>query len=151
MVTNGKERLERPSHIKNQKERKRGWGTTRCAKERWFGGPPERCLRPRAEPGGGAGGVWLCKRTLGSSRYFEILATKGGQQKYYDTTKAANMAGASDKARFYLEQSIPELQELERKKIFTIVRAFYCPCICLDTDLRCAGRDSHHLTKEIRV
>ncbi|OCL04866.1 hypothetical protein AOQ84DRAFT_300011 [Glonium stellatum] len=29
------------------------------------------------------------------------------------------MAGASDKARFYLEQSIPELQELERKKIFT--------------------------------
>ncbi|MCJ1389008.1 U3 snoRNP protein [Xylographa bjoerkii] len=29
------------------------------------------------------------------------------------------MARASDKARFYLEQSIPELQELERKKIFT--------------------------------
>jgi U3 small nucleolar RNA-associated protein 6 len=29
------------------------------------------------------------------------------------------MAGASDKARFYLEQSIPELQELERKRIFT--------------------------------
>ncbi|KAI9787758.1 MAG: U3 snoRNP protein [Geoglossum umbratile] len=29
------------------------------------------------------------------------------------------MAGASDKARFYLEQSVPELQELERKKIFT--------------------------------
>ena len=32
------------------------------------------------------------------------------------------MAGASDKARFYLEQSIPELQELERKKLFTKVR-----------------------------
>lgn len=31
------------------------------------------------------------------------------------------MAGASDKARFYLEQSVPELQELERKKIFTKV------------------------------
>ncbi|MCJ1244581.1 U3 snoRNP protein [Trapelia coarctata] len=29
------------------------------------------------------------------------------------------MAGASDKARFYLEQSIPELHELERKKCFT--------------------------------
>ncbi|KAL8909171.1 MAG: hypothetical protein Q9207_000345 [Kuettlingeria erythrocarpa] len=29
------------------------------------------------------------------------------------------MAGASDKARFYLEQSVPELQELIRKKIFT--------------------------------
>ena len=29
------------------------------------------------------------------------------------------MAGASDKARFYLEQSVPELQELAAKKIFT--------------------------------
>ncbi|KAL8702298.1 MAG: hypothetical protein Q9224_000060 [Gallowayella concinna] len=29
------------------------------------------------------------------------------------------MAGASDKARFYIEQSVPELQELLRKKIFT--------------------------------
>ncbi|KAL8953608.1 MAG: hypothetical protein Q9222_000534 [Ikaeria aurantiellina] len=29
------------------------------------------------------------------------------------------MAGANDKARFYLEQSVPELQELLRKKIFT--------------------------------
>ncbi|KAI9707122.1 MAG: U3 snoRNP protein [Candelina mexicana] len=29
------------------------------------------------------------------------------------------MSGASDKARFFLEQSVPELQELERKKIFT--------------------------------
>lgn len=31
------------------------------------------------------------------------------------------MAGASDKARFYLEQCVPELQELERKKVFTKV------------------------------
>ncbi|KAI9878672.1 MAG: U3 snoRNP protein [Pleopsidium flavum] len=31
------------------------------------------------------------------------------------------MAGASDKARFYLEQSVPELQEYERKNIFTKV------------------------------
>ena len=29
------------------------------------------------------------------------------------------MAGASDKARFYQEQSVPELQEFARKKIFT--------------------------------
>ncbi|KAI9710569.1 MAG: U3 snoRNP protein [Bogoriella megaspora] len=29
------------------------------------------------------------------------------------------MAGASDKARFYLEKAVPELQDLERKKIFT--------------------------------
>ncbi|KAI4091793.1 MAG: hypothetical protein LQ344_003897 [Seirophora lacunosa] len=29
------------------------------------------------------------------------------------------MAGASDKARFYLEQSVPELQELIRKKLLT--------------------------------
>ncbi|KAL8973255.1 MAG: hypothetical protein Q9183_000055 [Haloplaca sp. 2 TL-2023] len=29
------------------------------------------------------------------------------------------MAGASDKARFYLEQSVPELQELIRKELFT--------------------------------
>ncbi|KAI9843082.1 MAG: U3 snoRNP protein [Sclerophora amabilis] len=29
------------------------------------------------------------------------------------------MAGASDKARFYLEQSVPELQEFERKKVFS--------------------------------
>lgn len=29
------------------------------------------------------------------------------------------MAGASDKARFFQEQSVPELQELARKKIFT--------------------------------
>lgn len=32
------------------------------------------------------------------------------------------MAGPSDKARFYLEQSAGELTELERKKIFTRVR-----------------------------
>lgn len=30
-----------------------------------------------------------------------------------------NMAAASDKARFYLEQQVPELQEYERKGIFT--------------------------------
>lgn len=33
-----------------------------------------------------------------------------------------NMAGASDKARFYLERAVPQLQEFEQKKIFTPVR-----------------------------
>jgi U3 small nucleolar RNA-associated protein 6 len=28
------------------------------------------------------------------------------------------MAGASDKARFYLEQAVPQLQEFKEKKIF---------------------------------
>jgi hypothetical protein len=37
-------------------------------------------------------------------------------------THRADMAGPSDKARFYLEQSATELNELERKKIFTRVR-----------------------------
>jgi hypothetical protein len=32
------------------------------------------------------------------------------------------MAGASDKARFYLERAVPQLQEFEQKKIFTKVR-----------------------------
>jgi len=31
------------------------------------------------------------------------------------------MSGTSDKARFYLEQSVPELQELEQKKVFSKV------------------------------
>jgi len=31
------------------------------------------------------------------------------------------MAGASDKARFYLEQGVPELREWERRQIFTKV------------------------------
>lgn len=34
------------------------------------------------------------------------------------------MAGTSDKARFYLEQSVPELQELAKKEIFTSVGQF---------------------------
>jgi hypothetical protein len=35
------------------------------------------------------------------------------------------MSGVSDKARFYLEQAIPQLQEFEQKKIFTKVRQFH--------------------------
>ena len=33
------------------------------------------------------------------------------------------MSGASDKARFYLEQAVPQLREFEEKKIFTKVCA----------------------------
>jgi hypothetical protein len=36
------------------------------------------------------------------------------------------MAGASDKARFYLEQAVPQLQEFEQKKIFSKVRGSRC-------------------------
>ncbi len=42
----------------------------------------------------------------------------------------STMSGASDKARFYLEQAIPQLQEFEQKEIFTKVRGshpFSCP------------------------
>lgn len=35
------------------------------------------------------------------------------------------MAGASDKARYYLEESVPELRELERKDVFTKVLNLY--------------------------
>jgi hypothetical protein len=34
------------------------------------------------------------------------------------------MAGVSDKARFFLEQTVPELQELERKEVFSRVAKF---------------------------
>jgi len=40
----------------------------------------------------------------------------------------ADMAGPSDKARFYLEQSATELNELERKKIFTRVSSLFFLC-----------------------
>jgi U3 small nucleolar RNA-associated protein 6 len=32
------------------------------------------------------------------------------------------MSGTSDKARFYLEQAVPQLQEFKEKEIFTTVR-----------------------------
>lgn len=35
------------------------------------------------------------------------------------------MSGPSDKARFYLERAVPQLQEFERKKIFTSVSFTY--------------------------
>jgi hypothetical protein len=33
----------------------------------------------------------------------------------------STMSAATDKARFFLEQSVPELKEYERKKLFTKV------------------------------
>jgi hypothetical protein len=43
---------------------------------------------------------------------------------YSDKGKNVTMAGPSDKARFYLEHGTSELQELERKKIFTSVSIY---------------------------
>lgn len=42
------------------------------------------------------------------------------------------MAAATDKARFFLEQSVPELKEYEKKKIFSKVihRSLFCPFVC---------------------
>lgn len=39
------------------------------------------------------------------------------------------MAAATDKARFFLEQSVPELKEYEKKKIFSKVTygSLFCP------------------------
>jgi hypothetical protein len=37
------------------------------------------------------------------------------------------MSAATDKARFYLEQSVPELKEFEKKKIFSKVRVLNQP------------------------
>ena len=59
------------------------------------------------------------------------------------------MTGASDKARFYLEQSVPELHELLRKKIFSEVgnhstNFYYCPL----TDL--LARNHLHCEKALR-
>jgi len=37
------------------------------------------------------------------------------------------MSGASDKARFYLEQAVPQLQEFKEKKIFDDVSKLFNP------------------------
>lgn len=47
------------------------------------------------------------------------------------------MAGASDKARFYLEQSVPELQEYERKKIFTKVSEARSLALPVESEQQC--------------
>lgn len=41
------------------------------------------------------------------------------------------MATASDKARFYLEQQVPELKECEKKQLFSKVSStFYILAVC---------------------
>lgn len=51
------------------------------------------------------------------------------------------MAGASDKARFYLEQSVPELREWERREIFSKVRQRAVAPLVFSTDcLSCRRR-----------
>jgi hypothetical protein len=58
------------------------------------------------------------------------------------------MAGPSDKARFYLEQSAAELNELERKKIFTRVSL---PCRLPRLRSQPAGRDQRHRQEALRL
>jgi hypothetical protein len=44
------------------------------------------------------------------------------------------MSGTSDKARFYLEQAVPQLQEFKEKEIFTTVRlpaSFFAPILSI--------------------
>jgi len=48
----------------------------------------------------------------------------------------------ADKARYYLEQSIPELKEFEKRKIFTKVSHQNCKCRALTK--HSAGRDICH-------
>ncbi len=60
------------------------------------------------------------------------------------------MAGASDKARFYLEQGVPELREWERREIFSKV----CDLGILAFDLASttrAGRNLLHCGQTIRL
>ena len=52
------------------------------------------------------------------------------------------MSGASDKARFYLEQSVPELQELERTEVFSTV------CVCFSPAVFDGGRIAAYTTQD---
>lgn len=51
------------------------------------------------------------------------LVNAGCRQHFFSSLKitTSTMSAATDKARFFLEQSVPELKEYERKKIFTKV------------------------------
>jgi hypothetical protein len=61
------------------------------------------------------------------------------------------MSGASDKARFYLEQAVPQLREFEEKKIFNKVCAPQSLERLRITDHGiCAGRDQESSQEEIR-
>lgn len=51
------------------------------------------------------------------------------------------MSAATDKARFFLEQSVPELKELEKKQIFTKV----CTALWFPTRFRLRPTDKQLL------
>jgi hypothetical protein len=62
------------------------------------------------------------------------------------------MSGVSDKARFYLEQAIPQLREFEEKKIFSPVRPTFSSSSHtvrprIDVSL---GRDQNTSKEEVR-
>jgi U3 small nucleolar RNA-associated protein 6 len=62
------------------------------------------------------------------------------------------MAGPSDKARFYLEQSATELNELERKKIFTRVSIRIRICIRIRLCMHCSALpDANACQEEIKT
>lgn len=54
------------------------------------------------------------------------------------------MAGVAEKARFYLERSVPQLREWEQKEIFTKVRPLARHKCLAFTNLSDAGRDPVH-------
>jgi hypothetical protein len=60
---------------------------------------------------------------------FQLHPTFSAPISYSTTTMAA------DKARFYLEQSLPELREYEKKKVFTTVSSDYRPLQRISTNL----------------
>jgi hypothetical protein len=64
--------------------------------------------------------------------------------------KVDNMAGPSDKARYYLEHGVSELNELERKKIFSRVSLFVATRICLQYS-QILGRDQLNSEKALRL
>lgn len=63
------------------------------------------------------------------------------EQQYISSNLLLIMASSSDKARFYLEQSVPELQELRRNKIFT--KASYRPPLLYISNLNFVVARSH--------
>jgi len=60
------------------------------------------------------------------------------------------MSAATDKARFFLEKSVPELKEYERKKIFTkvcaVVRLQNSPLILIRMKSLPSSRDGRTLS-----
>ena len=51
-------------------------------------------------------------------------STKVRSNFFFLSFKAATMSAATDKARYFLEKSVPELKEFEKKKLFSKVNSF---------------------------